>query len=356
MNSVTINDLPNEILEQIFSNLSLDDCKSVTQVCQRWFSVGFQPWTVMLDIDISRFNEDHTQLDVLLASRRIYRHATFHFDNDYTNYELLLAILRKFHTGLRTLTMLPCTFVPLQLEFLQLVLSHCESIEKLYIDPCNFRDDVTYQDIGFKSLPNLRSLHLDSNLLELPSFDIGTLMPELVELHVPIGYYSDRPVQVLRQLYNQLTNVELWFLTERHFMSVCGLKFPRLHRIALHCVDLVLDTHSLIMAVISFFQDNPTVEQAVLKFSICAPILQSIAEHCLNLRYLCLNTSNLQEDCYRCFGEMKNLERLRLEDFALRLQEHLEDYPVMGSIRQLTWWKFLIRVSSIDSSLIAIPT
>uniref|UniRef100_A0A8D8L9U8 (northern house mosquito) hypothetical protein n=1 Tax=Culex pipiens TaxID=7175 RepID=A0A8D8L9U8_CULPI len=337
----TIDDLPEEMLETIFSHLDLEDRKSVTAVCNRWSRLALRWSELQLEVDFRKCGTEESYRQTLLVSQRPYKHLVCYFGYDYAMGDLLLYILAKFSESLETVKLIPNQFVPVELSFFASLTKLSANLKKLHIDACNFRDNSD-GEIECHPLNNLQDLYLENNLLDLPGeHDIRELTPNITALHVQISYYSDRPLHVLRHFGPRLKELEVWFLSEDRFLEVCSMEFPCLRKINFYCVDWIFQDEDTIWMVQQFFRKSPDLREATLRCNMIAPILADLANSCQNLSFLCLSMETVSADCFRWFSSLRNLKSLRLEDATIE-SPNLEQCPTLSSLRKISLYSVKI--------------
>ncbi|XP_038105227.1 uncharacterized protein LOC6035050 isoform X2 [Culex quinquefasciatus] len=315
----TIDDLPEEMLETIFSHLDLEDRKSVTAVCHRWSRLALRWSELQLEVDFRKCGTEESYRRTLLDSQRPYRHLVCYFGYDYAVGDLLLYILAKFSESLETMKLIPNQFVPVELSFFASLTKLSANLKKLHIDACNFRDNSD-GELEFHPLNNLQDLYLENNLLDLSGgHEIRELTPNISALHVQISYYSDRPLHVLRHFGPRLKELEVWFLSEDRF----------------------LEDGDTIQMVQQFFRKSPELREATLRCNMIEPILADLANSCKNLRFLCLSMETVSADCFRWFSSLQNLKSLRLEDATIE-SPNLEQCPTLSSLRKISLYSVKI--------------
>ncbi|XP_055523779.1 uncharacterized protein LOC129717704 [Wyeomyia smithii] len=342
--TAVIQDLPEEMLVHIFSYLDFDDRKVAATVCRHWSGLALRWGDIQLEVDFRRSGVESTYHQVLMASQRPYRHVTLFFGHDYAKCALLLDILSQFASTLDTLTILPNSFIPVELVFLAQVAGLCPTLKRLHVDVCTFQNKP-YTEIRFPPLNNLFDLYVENNLLDLREIDIRETMPNVTGLHVQISYYSKRPQAVLQHFGNRLQELEVWFLTEDHFPSVCEMNFPLLKKVNFYCVDCNFDDFRMIGQFATFFQHCPELVEATLRCNINAPVLNTITQICTNLQSLCLSIEDHSAECFRSLSELHNLKRLRIEDASISVPE-MEYYVVFKNLHTLTLYSVQIVHSS----------
>ncbi|KAL9694120.1 hypothetical protein quinque_013405 [Culex quinquefasciatus] len=315
----TIDDLPEEMLETIFSHLDLEDRKSVTAVCHRWSRLALRWSELQLEVDFRKCGTEESYRRTLLVSQRPYRHLVCYFGYDYAVGDLLLYILAKFSESLETIKLIPNQFVPVELSFFASLTKLSANLKKLHIDACNFRDNSD-GELEFHPLNNLQDLYLENNLLDLPGgHEIRELTPNITALHVQISYYSDRPLHVLRHFGPRLKELEVWFLSEDRF----------------------LEDGDTIQMVQQFFRKSPELREATLRCNMIEPILADLANSCKNLRFLCLSMETVSADCFLWFSSLRNLKSLRLEDATIE-SPNLEQCPTLSGLRKISLYSVKI--------------
>ncbi|XP_058839972.1 uncharacterized protein LOC131695471 [Topomyia yanbarensis] len=309
----SIEDLPEEMLLKIFSHLELDDRKTAGTVCRRWSTLALRCTDLQLEVDFRGPDGEDVYHRVLLASSRPYKHLVFYFGYDYAKCELLLHILARFASTVDTLKLLPNNFVPVEIEFLAKIVALCPNLKRLHVDACTFQNQ---SDVEVKIPPmnHLSDLYLENNLLDLREFDFRDVTPNITGLHLQIGYYSQRPQQFLQHIGPRLKELEVWFLTEDHFPSVCGMNFPLLEKVNFYCVDSSFDDCHTIEQLARFFQQCSKLKEATLRCNVNELVLGSMSQLCANLQSLCLSIEELSEECFLYLSELRSLKRLRIED------------------------------------------
>nr|XP_019530688.2 uncharacterized protein LOC109402455 [Aedes albopictus] len=332
----TIQDLPDEMLEQILLFLSLDDRRSALQVSRRWSTLKPFDWsTVQLVVDFARnTGQEGNYHRTLLASSRQYRHLVFYFGYDSEKYELLVDILRHFCRKVETLKLIPNNFVPVKLALFADITKLCSNLRHLHIDACNF--DYSRGELEFHPMDKLEELYLENNLLSLiPS--MKDITPNITRLHMQISYYSEEARLFLRYFSSQLVELEIWFLSEDYFLTVCEMQFPRLEKLNFYCVDLEIlpGASELEVELIDlFFHQLPLLKEVTLRCNIDDRVIQNLCRSCVHIQFLCLSLDYFLQDSFRAICELKNLQHLRIEEAAVNVP--IDSYIPTKSLQKLS--------------------
>ncbi|XP_053698460.1 uncharacterized protein LOC128745411 [Sabethes cyaneus] len=331
--SVTIGDLPEEMLDKIFTYLSLEDRKAVSRVCLHWSRLALRRMNFQLAIDVRRNKLERTYLRVLLASNRRYRHLWLYFGSRQDKSDLMLVILRRFADSLETLKIMSDSTIALRLDFLSHVIEICRNLRTLHLQSVLFQHHDG-SEITFGVLPKLDRLYLRSNLLEFDDVPIEKMTPNITSLFVMISYVSPRPIEFLRHFSPRLKQLEIRFLTDDHFNAFSRLGFPQLEQLSLSSADSLLEG-SRLTSYVEFFNDLSHLVELTLQYEISTPVLGSVVKCCKNLQSLCLNTEELLDEHFALIGELKYLKALRLMSANIDI-EKAELVPVMPNLRLLT--------------------
>lgn len=336
-NQITIQDLPDEVLEQILSYLELEDCKSALRVCQRWSALKPFNWpSVQLVVDFGKNAGKEAEChQTLLACNRRYKHLVFYFGYDFEKYDLFVDILSHFSRSVESLKLMPNTFIPIKLKFFAQIAALCSNLKHLHIDACNF--DYSRFDLEFAPMNNLEELYLENNLLSLIP-NMQDITPNISRLHMQISYYSQESRTFLRHCSPRLLELEIWFLSEDYFLTVCSMHFPLLEKLNFYCVDLCvfeLEENDETGPIDRFFQRLPRLREVTLRCNMIDPVIARLCQSCRNLEFLCLSMEEFHEESFRAICHLKQLKRLRIEDASISVPEDL-NCPPLKSLRVLS--------------------
>ncbi|XP_062542066.1 uncharacterized protein LOC134210029 [Armigeres subalbatus] len=335
-------DLPDEMLENILSYLSFEDRKSALQVCQRLSTVKpFDFATVQLVVDFARNpGQEATYFRILLASNRPYKHLVLYFGYDSGKYDLLVEIFQHFSAKLETLKLIPHNFIPVKLKLFAQVAALGSNLRHLHIDACNF--DYSRDEMDFPVMRNLEELYLENNLLSLvPS--MKDITPNITRLHMQISYYSEEPQLFLRHFSSSLVELEIWFLSEDYFMTICEMQFPSLKKINFYCVDLEIDhigSLEKIELINSFFKEIPLLTEVTLRCNIDDRVIQKLCRSCVNIQFLCVSMDYFLQESFLAVCELKQLQHLRIEEAAINVPTEM--YLPIKSLQILTLYSVRI--------------
>ncbi|XP_052567267.1 uncharacterized protein LOC120431469 isoform X2 [Culex pipiens pallens] len=265
---VTFDDLPNEVLQHIFSFLNHEDCLAASLVCRRWNCNAFQIRLVALDIRLDSPSFKST-VSTLMASERNYRHLrvstlglppevfgkycncletfemSFVEEEDFLYHLYRLKRLEEFNLSgppYRSLKAIRAhhneyasftnfnTFISVifpALAFLKLEdgifdthtqfrLSNLPLLEELEIDTRHIIDCHLLED--FKSLPKLRNVKLRcSELRKMDQIDPDTRLGQVRSLEVAVGYgdvYLLRLVEMFPALTRFVAEAKVEYLVD----------------------------------------------------------------------------------------------------------------------------------------------
>ncbi|XP_065074739.1 uncharacterized protein LOC135698613 [Ochlerotatus camptorhynchus] len=334
---VTIQNLPDEMLEKILLLLELEDRKSALCVCQRWSGLKPFDWSsVQLVVDFGRnAGKEADYHQTLLACNRRYKHLVFYFGYDFEKYDLFVDILSHFSRSVQSLKLMPNTFVPVRLKFFAKIAALCSNLKHLHIDACNF--DYSRSGLEFAPMNNLEELYLENNLLSLIP-NMQEITPNITRLHMQISYYSEESRNFLRHFSSRLLELEIWFLSEDYFLTVCTMHFPLLEKLNFYCVDLEVDyaeSNGEMDPIYQFFQRLPGLKEVTLRCNMVDRVVRSLCQSCRNIEFLCLSMESFREPSFRAVCQLKHLKRLRIEDASISVPLEL-NCPPLKSLQVLS--------------------
>ncbi|XP_058458616.1 uncharacterized protein LOC131435095 isoform X2 [Malaya genurostris] len=328
--------LPVEMLEQIFSYLELEDRKSVSRVCRLWAKLVFRKSNIQLALDFrapSKLDSSES-FRVLMASQRRYKHLLLYFGTKHDKSDLMLAILCKFAESLETLKLISdCTF-SLRLDFFRRIVDRCQRLTTLHLQSVIFNHHKA-DDLRFGVLPKLERFYLKSNLLELAEVDVAKITPNITSLFIRVNYTSQRPVDFVRCFASQLTQLGICFQTADYFRQFSRLHFPRLEKFDLSSAEELVDEGEYEHEYLDLIRRLDKLKQIKLQNTVNTVVLITLTQCCLHLQDLCLNTDDLTDEHFLCFGELKCLKNLRLIKAAIDITQP-EIYPVLPGVGRLT--------------------
>ncbi|XP_021693684.1 uncharacterized protein LOC110674159 [Aedes aegypti] len=332
----SIEDLPDEMLEQILLFLTLDDRRSALRVCRRWSTLKPFDWSsVQLVVDFARnTGQEACYHQTLLASTRQYKHLVFYFGYDSDKYDLLVDILQHFCRKLETLKLIPNNFVPVKLKLFAQITALCSNLRHLHIDACNF--DFNRRDLEFSPMHKLEELYLENNLLSLIP-NMRDITPNITRLHMQISFYSEESRLFLRHFSLQLVELGIWFLSEDYFLTVCEMQFPLLEKLNFYCVDLEIDpggSFAEVELIDLFFHQLPLLKEVTLRCNLDDRVIRNLCRSCVKMQFLCVSMDYFLQDSFRAICELKHLKRLRIEEAAVNVPTDL--YTPLKSLQKLS--------------------
>ncbi|XP_058456460.1 uncharacterized protein LOC131433870 [Malaya genurostris] len=295
----TIEDLPDEMLVEIFSFLEFEDCLAATTVCRLWSGLALRWNELRVDLE---YNVENKSFRTLLASSRPYRHFSFDCSCPCVDWDEPAQILAKFSSTIEILEISTNNSNKEFPEFLAKMTTLCTNLKRLAIEWNE--SEPSGLEISFQPLNDLSDLYLslcDESLLEI---DFRKVTPNITNLHLRTDLNFKRAHQILQHFSPRLKELKVSFYDEDRFKTVCEMNFPLLKKLHfLHCSSG--QDHDWSLNLFSkFFRRCANLEDVTLRICTNMKVLESIAQFCCNLQSLCFDIPELPEDFFRCLSEM----------------------------------------------------
>ncbi|XP_038115787.1 uncharacterized protein LOC6049754 [Culex quinquefasciatus] len=328
--AVSIQNLPDEMLEKIFSKLSLEYRKSASLVCHRWNPLAIRPADVLLVVDCHRDTVE-TYRQYLLTSSRSYKHLLIAAFNNSEMESLAQLLVTRFRHAL----------LSLQLDRLSDWRSiwnlgshlHCLNIAKCFGDHCDFQNDQ-----ALHPLPNLRHLKITAEFLHLPGVDLPSLTPNLTSLSVefqkrPVDY--DIPANVLQFLSPRLTQLFLkvdWSHDNLDFIRpIWQHRFPLLTRFKCDVLRSSAGGYANSYELEHFLKSCTSLRAISLDgLTQEARFFRNLSLACVNLRELSFRAAILGQEHFLHLCQMPQLRRLYVCQAKLTFRTANFQYPTSG--------------------------
>ncbi|XP_058467065.1 uncharacterized protein LOC131439957 [Malaya genurostris] len=330
----TIEDLPEEMLVEIFSYLKFEECLTATTVCRLWSRLALR-WNelrVVLEFDKG------TIYRALLDSSRPYRHfflcCALSCDHCDEPKDEPAQILAKFSSTIETLEFSDPESLGDFAEFLAKLTTFCTNLKRLAIVWYGYGSPGF--KYNFQPLNELSDLYLgliDENLLEI---DFRKVTPNITNLYLRIDLYSKLSQQILQHFSPRLKELTVGFHAADHLTTVYEMNFPLLKKLHFYGYGITLNHDWLLDLFTEFFRRCAKLESVTLQMNVNMQELKSIAQFCCNLQSLCFGIAELSEDCFRCLSEMRCLKCLRIEHTTIHAHDSKHSIRSFSKLQMLT--------------------
>ncbi|XP_039452371.2 uncharacterized protein LOC120431296 [Culex pipiens pallens] len=331
----TIHNLPDDILLEIFSYLSIDYCQTASLVCRRWDVLAFGTNRVQLNVTILNKNRsmEKSYRRSLSRSKRPYRHLKL-VD---CRHSLVLQVLAKFTSNLNSLT-LSCD---VKLEHLAEIVQLCPNIRSLDVKFSNF-EQISQKTVVLRPLVNLEILKVDIGFLNLPGINLSQLAPNVTSLTIVYSEDLAVPAPVLDhygpRLRELILLVNLCLKRGTKIHNVWQTKFPLLQRFECHLgrhdgsddpydpitdMDRILE-HCEHLHVAKFYRVT-YLPRLTLKLS----------QLCTNLRELSLGMIRVTAQHFVHICQLQQLKYLHIEESTVETP-NFQCYQVLDSLTELS--------------------
>ncbi|XP_062711005.1 uncharacterized protein LOC115267150 [Aedes albopictus] len=309
--TLSLNDLPVEVLEHIFSYLPLSDRKAVSLVCQVWNEIVFSR-RFMKSVALNVIMDwEQSQVHYLRASTRRYRRV-FVFLGPETccefDFTVIIEILDLFGNDLESFHCMS-GFTE---EQLWKVMIRAPNLQQLIVgvDAESLKHERSFPVLG--RLQDLGSL---VNVLQIRGLD----MPKLTQLSANFTTASDAlgSIDLLRRLTPQLRNLELFSM--EYYFSIDELRCPKVEVLKLAGQICAGNDR----AVRSFFGGFQCLRDVRLEFNVTDRILDAITQTCPRIENLHFKSDLLSSDTFQLLERLKSLKTLSIMgsiDFRIALE------------------------------------
>ncbi|KAL1381560.1 hypothetical protein pipiens_013371 [Culex pipiens pipiens] len=314
---MNINNLPVEILEQIFQLLPVDDLKCASAVCFTWSQVAFS-WpcmqNVQLKVAVSSF-EDGVVPEVLETTGRRFRHVCLRVDRPIIDQphriELISEVLLKFGESLESLRFIwDVEDEMFDLNSMLTVLRYVPGLRELTVeDFIDRRDELAavLPAITVDSLAGLERVKLPHSLMDNEQFNLAELAPNL--LHLSAEFKGRYPWEAIWLLSGQLYSLSIRTETENNFQPLWQIDPSSLRRLRLSrlCCDLGDINDVKLDDARCFFFQCTAITVLKLELHVSLAVIRVIAENCSLLRELLVYDV---DDGWQLLVILQRLERL----------------------------------------------
>ncbi|XP_058467066.1 uncharacterized protein LOC131439958 [Malaya genurostris] len=299
----TIEDLPEEMLVEIFSYLEFEDCLAATTVCRLWSGLALRWKKLRVDLE---YNVKDKSFRTLLASSRPYRHFSFDCSCPYVDWDEPAQILAKFSSTIEILEISTYYSSKEFHEFLAKMTTLCTNLKRLAIEWNE--SELSGLEISFQPLNDLSDLYLSLRAENLLEIDFRKVTPNITNLCLGIGPNFELSQQILQHFSPRLEELKVWFYDEDLFNIVCEMNFPLLKKLNFLLSISGQDHDWSLNLFTKFFRRCANLEEVTLLIRVNKHLLESLAQFCCNLQSLRFNIMKLPEDCFRCLSEMRCLK------------------------------------------------
>ncbi|XP_058060922.1 uncharacterized protein LOC131211441 [Anopheles bellator] len=287
-----LNNVPDEVLYQIFDYLDVYELKPASLVCRRWAELTFsgrRMKRVCLEHRISDF-------DFFSNTKRNYLNIKVNaLYSQVDQFESLVRLLRTLKSNIRMLD-LKCDVTS---EQLRLLLLEAPKLEYLKIKSnCKTNGPFTvlpddHFNIICRSMPSLQSLNMRCT--------------------------CDFELKVWKHLSGQLKLAHVLLFCEEYIEPFLELTFPLLEDLSLRfgSIEELVSGRSH-----EFFKRHPLLRELSIRDLIPLQCFESITRHCPELTYLHLLVKDPEEDFLESLAQLTKLKHLSLEGKVARKKFH----------------------------------
>ncbi|XP_055584919.1 uncharacterized protein LOC129737780 [Uranotaenia lowii] len=332
--------LPNEILETIFYNLSLEDRKRASEVCRRWSSVVLSR-NRLNDVLLKVFYQDRSKDDyaqVLSLSERAYKRVAIKL-SDATK-DVVLEVLHKCGNSLEWLLVegidddsaKQISSDEFVTTFCRCVLS-MSSLKELRLVGLNIKfrrfEDIILPEMSH--LSQLETLYLDDGSMEFGCFDWNQIAPNVKCLYFPHNENAIKFYEMLSFYSNRLEKIGLTTdHPDKYFNELAEeVTFPKVHSLSLLCYRLPRFGHAT-----QFFQRFNNLTSLTVGFAISSETLNLIVSKFPSLEHVQLYET-LPEDVFISLSRLPKLRHLTLKAIGYDYWQMSPNH-VLPSLQQLT--------------------
>ncbi|XP_058067314.1 uncharacterized protein LOC131216758 [Anopheles bellator] len=300
---MNLNDLPEEVLCQIFDKLDLCELKLASLVCRRWAELTFsgqrmnRVWLV----------QPEGGWKLVLNTRRSYRNILQRIWPTDSRFESLAQLLRILKPHVRMLDM-RCSIT---FQQLRCVLQEVPELQRFEASVLSSRFNVPALTTNepFPVLTKLKCLKV--HLLEGNHFDFFRMnVPNLHSLTMRCG--TDLELKAWRYMSGQLKLVFIYVSNSTYCSQFLELTFPHLEDFTMEETNFMRSEEITSMRGYDFFRRHSLLLRLSVSVRIPAAWIRSISSYCSELTYLSLTLDNLEEGILESLVQLTKLRHLSL--------------------------------------------
>ncbi|XP_062715849.1 uncharacterized protein LOC134291738 [Aedes albopictus] len=299
-----INNLPDGILQEIFSYLHVEDRKTAALVCRLWEKEAFSA-RLLANVLLRIFHTNcPIKLKVLQNSTRKYRNVRI-CDNHRCEdtFEFIVAVLDKFGTTIEGFT-INGPHTTAQLKVFANMIPYLKRL-KIF---------VMFSGTRQNELPVLGMLHeMHVTFSSQEDLDVLRIAPNVQRLSLINYGHNIRVYEVLELRANQLRSLDLYI---SDLYSIDKLRFEKLEVLKLR---LLLSNEFESHRLHNLFKGLRELKAAHLGFSISESTLAVLCSSCPKLNTLEIRAKNLTVDSFKYLNKLKNLQVFMVKDLDMRL-------------------------------------
>ncbi|KAL9694984.1 hypothetical protein quinque_014269 [Culex quinquefasciatus] len=347
--SLSIEDLPNEVFEQIISNLCVEDRKSASLVSQQWARFAFSRIAlgdVLLELNCAQ-RRPYDYWHVLQHSARNYRNVVLKFAEDEEGH--LLKILDKFQYSLEYVSIeqdpdARLLHSEISVNYLVQLLSILGGIRELKVKTVLEISDNVSPDVDFPQLPNLKCLSLGTNCLDSSVIDWSVIAPNIRNIVVPLEDNRTEIPAAIAKFSGQLRvlSVDARFV-ERDQLTFCQEQFPSLETFRLLYPIYNPASSNEVVSLIQ--QCTNLTEVSFFNNIITADLIGTLTQ-CLQLKIVNIDANQVPPTIFSTLSKLPRLSQLILHKMEVQ-PAMLTSFKCFPELRQLTCLS--IRISSPDA-------
>ncbi|XP_055524095.1 uncharacterized protein LOC129717876 [Wyeomyia smithii] len=338
-----INDLPVEVLENIFIFLPFRQLKLASIVCSLWhrtiFSRANLQNVVLVLMTHKIVNLPITKIE---TSERSYRSARLIFDNLEVDRQLVLyflKILQKFSNSLERLEVSWKIYdKPLDLIILEEISKSIPQLKQLTVfDQETSGCDIDPNELlGIAPMKFLEKVRLPRIVMDASGFNLVQFAPNVKNINVVFG--KKHPWDAIGALREQLVTVCIKTETTANFGHFWSIKPPKLQKLRLirhHC-DLVEPNDVEVDSVRAFFLFCPVLTVLKLDLRVPLEVLQVIVDSCPQLESLLLCSIDGGWQVLSILSNLKYLQNLSMIAATFHPYESTKLISPLPALRHLT--------------------
>ncbi|XP_052873088.1 uncharacterized protein LOC128278400 [Anopheles cruzii] len=296
---MNLNDLPDEVLEQIFDHLDLYELKLASLVCRRWAKVTFSGRRM----DRVWFLLCGATWKTLLNIKRPYRNIHQLGFRSKAPFKRLSRFLQTLKLPVRRLKV----GNGLTLEELRLILLEVPELQDLCI-AIGIKFPIPDSPRPFPQvLTKLKCLKLDryqSNLFDCFRMNVANLQ----SLYMSCGIESD--LEIWRYVSGQLKLAHVYWFYPTYFFQFFELTFPHLEDLTIKEPGYGTTEKKASSRSHDFFRRHSLLRRLSVDFTIPVEWIRSITRHCAELTYLYLFVMNMEEGILESLTQLTKLRHL----------------------------------------------
>lgn len=322
-----INDLPLEVLEHILSYLCLADRKDASLVCRLWeqLALSFRAMEavkLLLKLNLA------CPAKVLQQSWRPYRALEIDLNElrcSEFDLEIILTILDRLSDSLEILHL----YAECSASQLKQIVSRTPKLKEIRVFLVESRDDEMVSVQDYPVLPNLNSIQIVDNMLDVANFDLVQFAPNVCHLSLESAecHEKARWFRLLNTFGPRLKSLKVVNKTSI-WNDAEELNFRQLETLEILEYNGEEWSQDLLMKILV---GAPNLRSVSLNFRITRPVMEMLC--CLPLTKLKFYvTDRLGKGSFRCLERLTNLKVLHVKGYLSCSM--LEECKPLASIKE----------------------